>query len=164
MANELPKKIGPYEIIEQLGRGGMAVVYRAVQTTLNRTVAVKVLPENITDVGWIERFHRETQAVAMLNHPNIVQVIDKGEADGRLYFAMEYVPGASLDQVMDERRLSLLEALRIFKEVCNGLEYAHQHKIIHRDLNPRNVLISKDLSKVKLADFGVVGQFEFRFR
>jgi len=155
MANELPKQIGPYDIVEQLGKGGMAVVYRAVQTTLNRTVAVKVLPENMTEEGWIERFHREAQAVAMLNHPNIVQIIDKGEADGRLYFAMEYVPGSSLDQVMNTRRLSLLEALKIFKEVCNGLEYAHQHKIIHRDLNPRNVLVSDDLSKVKLADFGI---------
>lgn len=156
MSEATPKQIGPYEILDKLGRGGMAVVYRGVQTSLNRQVAVKVLSGELSeDPTSIERFHREAQAVALLNHPNIVQIIDKGEEEGLLYYAMEYVEGDSLHSVLEQRRLSFTEALRVFKGIALGLEYAHQRKVVHRDLNPRNVLVSKDLSTVKLADFGI---------
>lgn len=156
MFEENPKQIGPYEILDKLGRGGMAVVFKATQTSLNRTVAVKVLSRKLSeDPTSVERFHREAHAVALLNHPNIVQIIDKGVEEGLLYYAMEYVPGDSLQSVLQRRRLSFPEALGVFKKVATGLEYAHQQKIIHRDLNPRNVLVSDDLSVVKLADFGI---------
>ncbi len=90
-----------------------------------------------------------------MNHPNVVQIIEMNEADGNPYFVMEYVHGTSLDAVMQRRRLSLTEAFGIFKEVCKGLQAAHRQNIVHRDLNPRNVLVSEDLSVVKLADFGI---------
>jgi serine/threonine-protein kinase len=103
----------------------------------------------------VERFRREAQAVAMLNHPNVVQIIDRDQDGDALYFVMEYVAGVSLDAVLRQRRLSLREALEVLGEVCAGLEAAHDADIVHRDLNPRNVLVSEDLSVVKLADFGI---------
>ena len=93
--------------------------------------------------------------MALLNHPNVVQIIDKDREDDLLYFVMEYVPGTSLDAVMGQRRLSLHEVFRVAKGICRGLEAAHRQNIIHRDLNPRNVLVSEDLTVVKLADFGI---------
>ena len=134
----------------------MGQVYKAVQPSLNRLVAIKVLPaEFLEDDSRVERFEREAQAVALLNHPNVVQIIDKDREADLLYFVMEYVPGTSLDAVMRQRRLSLHEVFRIAKGICKGLEAAHRQNIVHRDLNPRNVLVSDDLSVVKLADFGI---------
>ena len=93
--------------------------------------------------------------MALLNHPNVVQIIDKDREDDLLYFVMEYVPGTSLDAIMSQRRLSLPEVFRVVKGICRGLEAAHRQNIVHRDLNPRNVLVSEDLTVVKLADFGI---------
>lgn len=151
-----PERIGPYQILGPLGKGAMGQVYKAVQPSLNRIVALKVLPlEFLRDEERVERFNREAQAVALLNHPNVVQIIDKDRDGDILYFVMEYVPGASLDSVLRRRRLSLQETLTVFKGICHGLEAAHRQTIIHRDLNPRNVLVSDDLRLVKLADFGI---------
>ena len=139
-----------------LGKGAMGKVYKAVQPSLNRLVAIKVLPERfVKDEAAVERFEREAQAVALLNHPNVVQIIDKNREEDLLYFVMEYVPGTSLEAVMRQRRLSLPEVFRVAKSICRGLEAAHRQNIVHRDLNPRNVLVSEDLSVVKLADFGI---------
>ncbi len=134
----------------------MGQVYKAVQPSLNRVVAIKVLPgEFAEDETRVERFNREAKAVALLNHPNIVQIIDKDQDKDTLFFVMEYVPGSSLDDVLQQRRLSLQEAFTVFRGVCRGLEAAHRQTVIHRDLNPRNILVSDDLTIVKLADFGI---------
>jgi serine/threonine protein kinase len=156
MASEIPKQIGPYEILGPLGKGGMGTVYKAMQPSLNRIVAIKVLPGDFAnDPERVTRFHREAQTVAMLSHPNIVQIIDKGEDQGILYFAMEYVEGTSLDVVLRQRRLSLQETLQVIKQVSRGLGAAHRAGVVHRDLNPRNILVSPTLSVIKLADFGI---------
>jgi tRNA A-37 threonylcarbamoyl transferase component Bud32/outer membrane protein assembly factor BamD (BamD/ComL family) len=155
MATDHPTRIGDYDILGKLGKGGMASVYKAVQPSLNRIVAIKVMAEGLDDEEGRERFRREAQAVALLNHPNVVQIIDMSSAEGSPYFVMEYVEGTSLDAVMKRRRLSLVEALGVFKEVCKGLQAAHRQNVVHRDLNPRNILVSEDLAIVKLADFGI---------
>ena len=155
-ATEVPKQIGPYEILGPLGKGGMGAVYKAMQPSLNRIVAIKVLPADFAkDPDSVARFHREAQTVAMLSHPNIVQIIDKGEDQGILYFAMEYVEGTSLDVVLRQRRLSLQEVVQIIKQIGRGLGAAHRAGVVHRDLNPRNILVSPTLTVVKLADFGI---------
>ncbi len=155
-ATEVPKQIGPYEILGPLGKGGMGAVYKAMQPSLNRIVAIKVLPSDFAkDPDSVARFHREAQTVAMLSHPNIVQIIDKGEDQGILYFAMEYVEGTSLDVVLRQRRLSLQEVVQIIKQIGRGLGAAHRAGVVHRDLNPRNILVSPTLTIVKLADFGI---------
>ena len=155
-ATDVPKQIGPYEILGPLGKGGMGAVYKAMQPSLNRIVAIKVLPPDFAkDPEFVARFHREAQTVAMLSHPNIVQIIDKGEDQGILYFAMEYVEGTSLDVVLRQRRLSLQEVVQVVKQVGRGLGAAHRAGVVHRDLNPRNILVSPTLSVVKLADFGI---------
>lgn len=156
MSPDIPERIGNYEILGVIGRGGMATVYKAIQPSLNRIVAIKVLPPKmLEDRVWVERFNREAQAVAMMNHPNIVNIIDKDRDGDLLYFVMEYVQGTSLQNLMAKRRLTLGEALYIAKEVAKGLQCAHRNGIIHRDLNPRNILVSDDLSVVKVADFGI---------
>ena len=155
-ATDVPKQIGPYEILGPLGKGGMGAVYKAMQPSLNRIVAIKVLPPDFAkDPDAVTRFHREAQTVAMLSHPNIVQIIDKGEDQGLLYFAMEYVEGTSLDVVLRQRRLSLQEVVQVIKQIGRGLGAAHRAGVVHRDLNPRNILVSPTLSIVKLADFGI---------
>ena len=156
MPSEIPKQVGPYEILGPLGKGAMGTVYKAMQPSLNRIVAIKVLPGDFAgDPERVARFHREAQTVAMLSHPNIVQIIDKGEDAGTLYFAMEYVEGTSLDVVLRQRRLSLQETLQVVKQVSRGLGAAHRAGVIHRDLNPRNILVSPTLTVIKLADFGI---------
>ncbi|MGE0639474.1 MAG: protein kinase [Thermoanaerobaculia bacterium] len=154
--SDIPKQIGPYEILGPLGKGGMGTVYKAMQPSLNRIVAIKVLPGDFAaEPERVARFHREAQTVAMLSHPNIVQIIDKGEDQGILYFAMEYVEGTSLDVVLRQRRLSLQETLQVIKQTSRGLGAAHRAGVVHRDLNPRNILVSPTLSVIKLADFGI---------
>ncbi len=155
-SDEHPRRIGQYEILGAIGKGAMGQVYKAVQPSLNRIVAVKVLPQEFAqDEMRVERFNREAKAVALLSHPNIVQIIDKDQDEETLYFVMEYVPGSSLDDVLRQRRLSLQEAFSVFRGVTRGLEAAHRENVIHRDLNPRNILVSDDFSVVKLADFGI---------
>jgi TolA-binding protein len=156
MAEDYPRSIGQYEIVGRIGKGAMGQVFKAVQPSLNRVVAVKVLPPEMSkDPERIERFNREAQAVAMLNHPNVVHIIDKDQDGDLLFFVMEYVPGSSLDAVLRQRRLSLPETLKVFRGICRGLDAAHKQGITHRDLNPRNILVSEDLSTVKVADFGI---------
>ncbi len=155
-AEAVPTHVGPYDILAVIGSGGMGTVYKGFQASLNRIVAIKVLPARfVHDPERVERFHREAQAVALLSHPNIVQIIDKGREGDLLYFVMEYIEGPSLDAVLQKGRLSLPEILRILKEVAKALQFSHASGIIHRDLKPRNVLLTSDLSTVKLTDFGI---------
>jgi eukaryotic-like serine/threonine-protein kinase len=151
--------IGPYRLLEKIGEGGMAEVWRAEQTTpVRRTVAIKLIKTGMESKAMIARFESERQALALMDHPAIARVFDAGAtADGRPYFVMEYVPGIPITQYCDRHRLSTRERLELFIQVCEGVQHAHQKAIIHRDLKPSNVLISVQDGKpaVKIIDFGV---------
>lgn len=156
METEHPEHIGEYDIVGVIGKGAMGKVYKGIHPSLGTVVAIKVLPsEFLQDTERVERFNREAQAVALLDHPNVVRIIEKKEEDDQVYFVMEFVPGASLEAILRQRRLSLHEAFRVFKNVCRGLEAAHQKSIVHRDLSPKNILVSEDLAVAKIADFGI---------
>jgi len=143
------------EIIECLGRGGMGVVYKARQRSLNRLVALKLLaPERVDDPQFAARFEKEAQALATLNHPHIVSVHDFGKAGGFYYLLMEFVDGVNLRQLLQGKRLTPKEALSIVPPVCDALQCAHDHGIVHCDIKPENLLINK-AGVVKIADFGI---------
>ncbi|MHC5039920.1 MAG: serine/threonine-protein kinase, partial [Planctomycetota bacterium] len=145
---------GPYRIVGEIGRGGMGVVYRAVEVSLGREVALKVLlageratPEQAT------RFLREARSAANLSHPNIVPVFSAGTEKGVPYFAMEFIEGTSLEDLSNEP-LEILEAVEIARDVAQALHYSHQQNIIHRDIKPANILLDpKGVSKI--TDFGL---------
>jgi serine/threonine-protein kinase len=153
---EMVERIGHYRIVAELGRGGMGVVYKAHEESLNRFVAIKVLGEHLTeDPTQIERFIREAQSAASLSHPNIVQIYAVSEEDGRHYFVMEYVSGRSLQQILRTNgSLEPEQVARIALQTASGLEAAHERGIIHRDIKPANLLID-DRGLVKIADFGL---------
>jgi tRNA A-37 threonylcarbamoyl transferase component Bud32 len=143
------------EILECLGRGGMGVVYKARQPRLNRIVALKILAqEKDRDGQFVERFTREAQALARLNHPNIVTVHDFGEAGGHCYLVMEYVDGLNLRQLLLNGKMAPGQALTIVPKICEALQYAHEQGIVHRDIKPENILLDKQ-GRVKIADFGI---------
>jgi tRNA A-37 threonylcarbamoyl transferase component Bud32/tetratricopeptide (TPR) repeat protein len=154
-----PEELAPHfpqlQILECLGRGGMGVVYKARQKSLNRLVALKLLaPERADDPQFAARFEKEAQALAVLTHPNIVAVHDFGRAGGFYFLLMEFVDGVNLRQLLQKRRLSPKEALSIVPPVCEALQCAHDHGIVHRDIKPENLLIDKG-GTVKIADFGI---------
>ncbi len=147
--------LGGCRIDEVIGRGGMGVVYKAMQLSLNRPVAIKVLPEEVCgQPQFVERFKREVDVLSRLSHPNVVTVFERGEIDGRLYVIMEYVQGTSLREVMRKGPLPAAEALVIVRGVLSALEHAHGKGIIHRDIKPENVLVATG-GIVKVADFGL---------
>ncbi len=156
-----PARIAGFEIIRKLGQGTMGKVYLARQTHLDRLVALKILPDNIAkDQVFIERFQREARSSAKLNHSNIVQGIDGGldEGTGKWYFAMEYVDGPSLGQVLKkERTLEERRALKIVRGIARGLAAAYKQNIVHRDIKPDNVILTRD-GEPKLADLGLAQQ------
>ncbi len=152
---ELAVHFPQLEIIECLGRGGMGVVYKARQKSLNRLVALKLLaPERVQDAKFAERFAHEAQALAKLNHPNIVTIHDFGEAGGFYFLLMEFVDGVNLRQAMKAGRFTPEQALAVVPPVCEALQYAHEHGIVHRDIKPENLLLDK-IGRVKIADFGI---------
>lgn len=145
-----------YQILEKIGEGGMALVYRSMDTLLHREVAVKVLREQYaSDEQFVERFRREAQAAASLSHPNVVNIYDVGEVDGTHFIVMEYVHGRSLRRIIQEEgRLSPSRAARYALQICEGLQHAHERGLVHRDIKPHNILITPD-DRVKVTDFGI---------
>ena len=154
MSNKL--LLGRYEIIEKIGEGGMAVVYKAKDRLLNRYVAIKILrPEFVKDEQFVENFRKESQAAAGLSHPNIVNVYDVGKEGNIHFIVMELIDGKPLSQVIDEKgRLDYKEAISIARQVASALSLAHKNQIIHRDVKPHNILITST-GTAKLADFGI---------
>lgn len=147
-----------YEMLEELGRGGMGIVYKARQVSLDRLVAIKVLPEDLAaDESFVKRFNKEAQVLATLNHPNIVSIHDKGKIGNTYYFTMEFIEGTDLRSIL--KKLSPPEAMKIVSIIADALEYAHKRGVIHRDIKPENILIDKD-NNIKIADFGLVGLLE----
>ena len=145
-----------YEILEQIGNGGMSDVYKAKCHKLNRYVAIKVLkPEFSQDTSFVSKFRVEAQSAAGLSHPNVVNVYDVGEENGIHYIVMELVEGITLKKYIEKRgKLPYKEAVSIAIQVANGMEAAHKHHIVHRDIKPQNIIISKE-GKVKVTDFGI---------
>lgn len=145
-----------YEVLEKIGTGGMSVVYKAKDHKLNRFVAVKILKQEFSDnANFVSKFRVEAQAAAGLMHPNIVNVYDVGDEHGMYYIVMELVDGITLKKYIEKKsRLSTKEAVSIAIQVAMGLEAAHRNHIIHRDIKPQNIIISKD-GKVKVTDFGI---------
>ena len=145
-----------YEVLERIGMGGMSDVYKAKDHKLNRHVAVKVLKQEFSEnTNFVSKFRVEAQAAASLMHPNIVNVYDVGEDNGVYYIVMELVDGITLKKYIEKKaRLSVREALSIAIQACMGIEAAHNNHIIHRDIKPQNIIISKD-GKVKVTDFGI---------
>jgi eukaryotic-like serine/threonine-protein kinase len=146
--------LGPYRIVEQVGRGGMATVFKAFQPALNRYVAIKVLPPALAaDPQFEDRFTQEAMAVASLRHPNILTVYDYGQAEGVTYLVTEFVDGGTLADQM-RGRLPLDYVISMLRPVASALDYAHSRAIVHRDVKPSNVLLTRDGTPV-LADFGL---------
>ena len=145
-----------YQIEETLGKGGMAVVYRAQDLTLERTVAIKVLRQDYSeDPAFREHFRQEAKAAANLTHPNIVTVHDFGFDDEHLFIIMEYVPGEDLKQLLEERvRVSVERTLTLMEQACAGVGYAHRAGLVHCDIKPQNLLITPD-NRLKVVDFGI---------
>ena len=147
-------KLGPYEILTQIGAGGMGEVYKAVDTRLNRTVAVKVLPPHFSDNPEMkQRFEREAQTIAGLNHPHICTLYDVGRQDGADFLVMEYLEGETLAQRLTRGALPLDEALKVAVQIADALDKAHGQGITHRDLKPGNVMLTE--KGAKLLDFGL---------
>src|SRR5262249_34266310 len=146
-------QIGNYTVQSSIGEGGMGIVYHAIQTGLNRPVALKILrPNVIGDQTNLFRFQREMRIASRLNHPNLVRVLDAGAADGVLYIAMELVDGEPLDRILREhQRLRWPLALAICTRVAEALAYIHDRQILHRDLKPGNIMLSAT-SGVKVLD------------
>ena len=147
---------GRYRVISRIARGGMATVYEALDTRLDRTVALKMMSTALAeDPGFVTRFRREARAAAQLSHPHVVGVFDQGEADGLPYLAMEYVQGRTLRDVLrDYGALSPEQALTVLDPVLEALSAAHDAGFVHRDVKPENILISDD-GRVKVTDFGL---------
>jgi tetratricopeptide (TPR) repeat protein len=150
-----------YQIVGELGRGGMGIVYKVKDTVLDRLVAFKVLPQALTENPQaIANFMREAQAAAKLNHPNIVTVYDTGEQQGRYYIAMEYVEGTTVKEILRRRgAISPSGIFHVLVQICEALSYAHEKKVVHRDIKPANTMWTRD-KKAKLMDFGLARVIE----
>ena len=156
MDSAIPATIGRFKVAGALGKGGMGIVYRALDPSLERAVAIKVLPEAfVSDPEWIARFRREARLLASLNHPNIAMIWSLEEfADGRFLLALELVEGPSLRAKLDEGALPVMEAVRVSAQVAGAVEAAHSRGIIHRDLKPDNIHLTPE-GVVKVLDFGL---------
>src|SRR5271167_3980515 len=155
MALSANQKLGPYEIIAPVGEGGMGEVYRARDTRLNRSVAIKVLPQSIAaDAERMHRFEQEARSIAALNHPNILAIYDVGVQDGTSYLVMELLEGETLRERLNRGALPVRKAVETGTQIAYGLSAAHERGIIHRDLKPENIFLTKD-GHTKLLDFGL---------
>jgi serine/threonine protein kinase len=151
------RRVGPYQIIEQIGRGGMGSVYRAVRADdqYQKQVAIKVVRSGFDTRFALARFRAERQILANLDHPNIARLLEGGSTeDGLPYFVMEYIQGEPLDQYCDHHRLPITERLGLFRAVCSAVQFAHQNLVIHRDIKPSNIMVTRE-GVPKLLDFGI---------
>ncbi len=158
LENELPAgaRIGPYRVVQVVGRGGMAVVYLAERddTQYQQRVAVKLIKAGLAAGDLVRRFQQERQILANLRHPNIARLLDGGATDdGTPYYVMEYVAGQPITSYGDAHRLSIRDRVRLFCDVCTAVEFAHRNLIVHRDIKPSNVLVEEGVPK--LLDFGI---------
>jgi serine/threonine protein kinase/tetratricopeptide (TPR) repeat protein len=154
-AARLPREFGDYELLEEIGRGGQGVVFRAWQRSLNRTVAVKIIGiGQLTTSAHLKRLRREAEAAAKLNHPGIVPVYEVGEHDGTYYFSMRFVEGDCLDEVVGRGSISVREATELIAKIARTVHYAHEHGILHRDIKPGNILLDAN-GEPHLSDFGL---------
>jgi serine/threonine protein kinase len=153
---ETLSKIGKYDVVDVLGRGGMGVVYKATDPGIGRLVAIKMMSLSFAEnPDLLKRFYREAQSTGLLQHPNIVIVHELGDQNGSPYLVMEYLEGEGLDKIIAARRpMSLVQKLEIIIQVCNALNYAHTRGVVHRDIKPANVVVLKD-GGIKLVDFGI---------
>jgi non-specific serine/threonine protein kinase/serine/threonine-protein kinase len=157
-----PKRVGPYEVLRELGLGGMGTVYLAEQVgpDFRRPVAVKVIRHGFSTSLFVRRFQNERRILAGLSHPNIAALLDGGTTeDGLPYFAMEYVAGTPLNEYCDARRFSTAQRLVLFRTICGAVQYAHQNLVVHRDLKPGNILVTQE-GVPKLLDFGLAKVLE----
>ena len=154
----LPSLMGDYELLEEVGRGGMGIVYRARQVSLNREVAIKMILRDrlATDLDR-QRFFAEAKATAKLEHPGIVPVYDVGEIDGRPYFAMKYIRGRTLSELISAELVTQRQAAGYLEQTCRAVQFAHESGIVHRDIKPSNILID-EMGGAKLTDFGLAKQ------
>src|SRR3989442_4639443 len=152
---------GDYELLEEIARGGMGVVYKARQRSLNRLVAVKmILAGQFAGKQLIQRFRGEVTAAALLQHPNIVAIHDVGIHEGQHYFSMDYVEGENLSQLVANRPLAAAKAARYVKLIAEAIHYAHQQGILHRDLKPSNVIIDAATDQPRVTDFGLAKRLD----
>lgn len=156
MTNEERETLGKYEIIEEIGRGANGIVYKALDTRLQRTVALKVLhPRVLWEPDLVARFYKEASAAARLEHPNILDVHDVDEAEGVHYIAMKYLPGHTIELILDEEGpIPLREAIPIVSQIATALDYAHHEGLLHRDIRPSNIMVD-DQGHATLMDFGL---------
>ncbi len=145
---------GRYQIVQELGKGGMGVVYKAHDPHIDRPVALKVLRQDrLSNEAFVQRFVKEAKAIGHLSHPNIVTVYDVGQDHGTIYLAMEFLEGQGLDK-MEEKQLGVPEIIRLSKEVAEALHYAHQKGVVHRDVKPSNIIV-QPTGHIKITDFGI---------
>jgi serine/threonine-protein kinase len=154
----LPENIGRYQIQSELGKGAMGVVYKAVDPNIGRTVALKTMRldvHGIEEAEMLKRFKHEAVLAGVMNHPNVITIYDAGDYEGVFYMAMEFMEGRTLQVVLHEQRvLPIEQVLSISKQVCAGLDFAHQRSVIHRDIKPANIMLSED-GTAKIMDFGI---------
>jgi serine/threonine protein kinase len=157
MTDSVPEKLGKYKIIEEVGRGGFAAVYKAVDTTLDRTVALKVLaPHLLWDPTFVQRFQREAKVAANLDHANIVTIYEVGHIEGVYFIAMQFLEGRTLSQILEaEGPLPVSRVQGVIEQVASALDYAHARGFVHRDIKPSNVIVADD-GRATLTDFGLV--------
>ena len=156
MAPNTISKIGKYDVVDVLGKGGMGIVYKATDSRIGRMVAIKMMTGGFAEnPDLLKRFYREAQSTGMLQHPNIVIVYDLGDQDGNPYLVMEYLEGEPLDKMIaGKRELSMVEKLGFIIQCCTGLNYAHQRGIVHRDIKPANLMVLRN-GDCKIVDFGI---------
>lgn len=153
--NMIGKSILHYQIVEKLGQGGMGIVYRAMDTKLKRNVAIKLLPQHISENSdERKRFEIEAQAAAALNHPNIATIYNIEDADGELFIVMEYIEGQELKEKLKDGPLSIEEVQSIAIHIAEGLQAAHEKGIVHRDIKSSNIMVTEN-GKIKIMDFGL---------
>jgi serine/threonine-protein kinase len=152
---DIPSRIGNFEVLSQIGSGGMGSVYLGRDPELGRQVAIKVIREEVRDQEVLDRFFREARAAAALRHPNIITVYASGQHDHQPYMAMEFVDGESLAEIIRARRtLPLSDKISYLEQICAGLHFAHRAGIVHRDIKPANIMVDRE-GVVRVLDFGI---------